>query len=63
VFFQHILPQKTDAVKSTERLEMLLTEIESTGIGSVISSSSKVEQEPRLMAIKIYIIAFILISY
>ena len=49
VFAQHMLPQKFDAVKSAVKLSMFLTEIESTGIGRVISSSSNIEQAERVV--------------
>jgi len=52
VFFQHMLPQKFDAVISAVRLDVLLTEIESTGIGCVISSSSNNEQAERVVTNK-----------
>jgi hypothetical protein len=41
---------------------MLLTEIESTGIGRLISSSSKMLQEEKLIDKNMYAIVFILIS-
>jgi hypothetical protein len=62
VFFQHILPQKIAAVKSTEWFEMLFTKMESTGIGRIISSSSKTEQAEMIVAKKRNIICFILLS-
>ncbi len=49
VFFQHMLPQKFDAVNSTVKFCLFLTEIESTGIGCVISSSSNTEQDERIV--------------
>ena len=50
MFFKHKLPQNIGAVKSTERFLMLLTKIESSGIGLIIPSSLKMLQEEGIIA-------------